>query len=198
MEAETERTMGATMTDEERKALAANEIERLAALAQSDAEPICKICGGSGYTRHLGRDNSEEVENCSCRQQSDAEPVAWQYRWRIPGSVEWTNWSEISEFAAKRYIECDHNNEVRPLYTAPPRPDARSDTRKRFDAFAEALDPPRPDTSAGLIEAAEIALAIKGNAYLWATTDAGQEGFLAACNNIAQALRARAADRSEK
>jgi hypothetical protein len=38
----------------------------------ADAEPVCKICGGSGYTRHLGRDNSEEVEDCSCQSSTKA------------------------------------------------------------------------------------------------------------------------------
>jgi hypothetical protein len=49
--------------------------------------------------------------------QSDTEPVAWQYRWRVKADADWTEWREINEIGANHYAGLpDH--EVRPLYTA--------------------------------------------------------------------------------
>jgi hypothetical protein len=116
--------------------------------------------------------------------QSDAEPVAWQYR---EPDGEW----QMCDAATDIYYRAS-KYEMRPLYTAPPRPDAsakdvatkiasRPALAKLIDTgalqFSEMCDlrddiekalRSRPDASAGLIEAA------------WA------------------AIRASAADRSEK
>jgi hypothetical protein len=98
---------------------------------------------------------ADEIERLAALAQSDAKPVAWQYRVKQGG---WGGWHEAvpSREEAELCVELGRkasgghldDYEIRPLYTAPPRPAVRSDTRKRFDAFADALDPPRPDVSA--------------------------------------------------
>lgn len=153
---------------------------RLAALAQSDAEPyeidptkvICPNC------THQFRAISV-VDQERLRAQSDAEPVAWQYRVKQGG---WGGWHDAvpSREEAELCVELGRkasgghldDYEIRPLYAAPPRPDA----------------------SAGLIEAAEWheqeALRFAASPY----TSDKMRGMMH--KEDARKLRARAADRN--
>jgi hypothetical protein len=62
--------------------------------------------------------------------QSDAEPVAWLYRYPADGVEEWS-FTLDKEHANEREIEAGCI--VEPLYTAPPRPDAQSDAEPDED-----------------------------------------------------------------
>jgi hypothetical protein len=54
--------------------------------------------------------------------QSDAEPVAWQYRWKPTKTTGWTEWHSIPKEELGKYPNPIY--ETRALYAAPPRPDA--------------------------------------------------------------------------
>jgi hypothetical protein len=115
---------------------------RLAALAQSDAEPyeidttkvICPNC------THQFKAISV-ADQKRLRAQSDSEPVAW--RWKFADSGHW--------FATENKLYADlvreNGTEVEPLYTAPPRPDTSAglsvEQHKRLvqlEARVEALE----------------------------------------------------------
>jgi hypothetical protein len=179
---------------------AADEIERLAALAQPDAE-----LGRGDFAKYVEQFNKEAMEralaepiprspvaqklindtfdvedemelitkirNYEAPPLPDAEPVAWRFNLSLS--------SQLWSFTDDRHVAANRRESgwrVEPLYAAPP----------------------RPDTSAGLIKAAEIASAFKGNADRRMRSDAGCEGYVRACDDLVAELRARAADRSEK
>jgi hypothetical protein len=136
----------------------------------------------------------------------DAEPVAWQYRIKQGG---WGGWHEaaptrteaLSCIEAQRRLDLVDEYELRPLYTAPPRPDASAgliaDLERELRLAIGARDyandmlkrERNPDASAGLIEAAEMA---EQKARAWGGTAP------VALRVLAEQLRARAADRSGK
>jgi hypothetical protein len=94
------------MTDEERQKL----VDDLWLIAGHDRPVSHAICAEA----------ADEIERLAALVQSDAEPVAWRYRWRVNAGVEWTKWREVDEIGAKYYAGLpDH--EVQPLYTVPPR-----------------------------------------------------------------------------
>jgi hypothetical protein len=161
------------MTDDERKKLceklrdksipcdelydelieAADEIERLAALAQSDED-----LGRGDFAKYAEQFNKESLGIAL------AEPIP-----RSPVAQKLIN----DTFDVEDEME---------LITK----------IRNYEAL------PRPDTSAGLIKAAEIASAFKGNADRRMRSDAGCEGYARACDDLVAELRARATDRSEK
>jgi hypothetical protein len=122
---------------------------------------------------------ADEIERLAALAQSDAEPVAWQYRVKQGG---WGGWHDAvpSREEAELCVELGRkasgghldDYEIRPLYAAPPRPDA----------------------SAGLIEAAEWheqeALRFAASPY----TSDKMRGMMH--KEDARKLRARAADRN--
>jgi hypothetical protein len=143
MEAETERTMGAAMTDEERQELvaklrstwstvaeqnkAADELERL----------VCIVC----EARKLLGENFEVYDKIKghavTQAQSDAEPVELDpIMWEACECLaEWADMPNVTKYAFSIY--------KRTLEVLP-----------KFKAVLDATSS-RPDTSAGLIEAAE-------------------------------------------
>jgi hypothetical protein len=180
------------------------------------------------------REAANEIERLTAFVQSDTEPVAWQYRVKQGG---WGGWHdavpsreeaelcvELSRKASGGHLD---DYEIRPLYAAPPRPDASAelvekvakaicsvrynDPEKRMPICEENSDGPpiwtsftqharaaieamHPDTSAGLIEAAEWheqeALRFAASPY----TSDKMRGMMH--KEDARKLRARAADRN--
>jgi hypothetical protein len=169
---------------------AANEIERLAALAQSDEEPdpakvICPNCAHQftavsvadqerlrAQSDALPREHQdpskwvsrEDMERAHAAQ-SDAGPVAWRVK------VYGDSWV-LCYTREEAFTEARNGNRIEPLYTAPPRPDA----------------------SAGLIEAAKIAEEWDSGWGEDRNTRVARQTAI----EIAEAIRARAADRSTK
>jgi hypothetical protein len=111
--------------------------------------------------------------------QSDAEPVAWQVRWTKKSG--WSGWheavptreqAELTAEVGRKLSGGDLDEyEIRPLYAAPPRPDA----------------------SAGLIEAADYLIGRLRAALLGRSVRDLDEAIAAY-----ESARARAADRIEK
>jgi hypothetical protein len=81
----------------------------------------------------------ETVERAHALAQSNVEPVAWQFRYRVHQGHEWTGWDMTDR---PDYWRKQPGAEVRPLYIAPPRPDADSDgvTRKDVEGWMRYFD----------------------------------------------------------
>jgi hypothetical protein len=179
---------------------------------------------------------ADEIERLAALAQSNAKPVAWQYRVKQGG---WGGWHDAvpSREEAELCVELGRkasgghldDYEIRPLYAAPPRPDASAglieavakaicsvrynDPEKRMPICEENSDGPpiwtsftqharaaieamHPDASAGLIEAAEWheqeALRFAASPY----TSDKMRGMMH--KEDARKLRACVADRSAK
>jgi hypothetical protein len=235
MEAETERRMGAAMTDKERRKLCADldgisydekgvddyiaerclaaadelkrlaeelqyqhacdraqqrEIERLTTLAQPDAEPVAARiaelereiytlradlveCADTLSAQQFNQAQQKRIEACRAElaalAQPDAEPVAWVVK-HAGGFGGGFTFTTTNEAAAQAYAQKHQQFSVSPLYAAPP----------------------RPDTAAGLIEAAEIAEEWDSGWGEDRNTGVARQTAI----EIAAALRARAADRN--
>jgi hypothetical protein len=113
-------------------------------------------------------DVQNEIKRVEALAQSNAEPVAWQWRSRYSND-DWSMWA-ITVKRSQNEDGSQDQCEYRALYTAPPRPDA----------------------SAGLIEAACL-LDKRADEYK-GKNDPIERGYRMG----ASFLRARAADRSEK
>lgn len=197
------------MTDEERREFCKELLERLAALVQSDAEP--------GPSDEMYGFHGAGFDSTTPKPQSDAEPVAWLLSNRDGEHIGSTRDKVVAEHSRKGGVT------VQPLYLAPPRPDTSAgliekvaraiclvrynDPDRRMPICEENSDGPpiwtsytrharaafeviRPDTSAGLIEAAkEIERQACRESHFHRA-----EAF----NEAARIIRARAADRSQK
>jgi hypothetical protein len=184
-------------------------------MTQSDAEPnhaSVEMARAKSYAKGF-QDGLK-----AARKLTDAEPVAWRF---TGFDGEW--WAATPLKSTADYHR-EHGAIVEPLYTAPPRPDV-SALKEKVDLFDNAVEAGRnagwdmriytpkslietldselvrlyaiveqrgvrPDTSAGLIEAAELAEKV-------AAEDSDAMARLTA-HDIANRIRARAADRSGK
>jgi hypothetical protein len=172
---------------------AAEEIERLAAaLAQSNVESVA--CAIANRSNELGLDlDGAAALHGIC--QEELERAAPQ------SNAELGDFAKYAEQFNKEALE---RALAEPIPRSPAAQKLINDTLGVEDEMElitkirnyEAL--PRPDTSAGLIKAAEIASAFKGNADRRMRSDAGCEGYARACDDLVAELRARATDRSEK
>jgi hypothetical protein len=112
------------MTDEERQKLRAFIVD-LRALEHDDKADLLEQMADE-IERLMTENKKLREQRAAWEQttrtalaQSDAEPVAWRYRWRVNAGVEWTKWREVNEIGAKYYFSLpDH--EVQSLYTVPP------------------------------------------------------------------------------
>jgi hypothetical protein len=102
-------------------------IEPLYTLAQS-AAPLPRE--HQDPSKWISKEDMERAHHA----QSNAEPVAWQYRWRMNENQPWSSWLYCDRHYPLAHAKTK-DMEFRSLYTAPP----------------------RPDTSAGLAEAAGMA-----------------------------------------
>jgi hypothetical protein len=117
--------------------LVKNARNALAALAQSDTELRLEE-DAQGKRAMLGGYQMPDALIPSLEAQSDAQPVAWRWRWHDDSPDEWH--FVVNEFGGKNVIS-------EPLYTAPPRPDASGliETAcvldKRADEYVGANEP---------------------------------------------------------
>lgn len=111
MEAKTERRMGTSMTDKERRKLC----DALRSYPEDAVEIIAWM-----------RMAANEIERLAALAQSNAEPVAWQYRIKQGGWGGWYEAAPTKEEAlacinAQIKLNFVDEYELRPLYAAPPR-----------------------------------------------------------------------------
>jgi hypothetical protein len=168
-----------------------------AALAQSDAEPVAwrealeqQLFALVELARDTRSDKGGEAQwihpvsalireftkRIAAPPRPDAEPVAWQYRWKPTKTTGWTEWHGIPKEELGKYPNPIY--ETRALYATPPRPDASAGLIEIEEAFLWLAEEPIDGTQK--------------------EKDAHLDKMPLHFNETMRKVRARAADRSGK